>query len=356
MCNFKKIITIESIIDEFRLTIDPHQSKPLEYTIYSAPARFDDSTPLNSAENQTCFYRAMTAEEFEAFRFGTVLSAAGHQGFASFRNYSKAYLNKMFGRSNYAVLVEVYAPQWIKELYTHGWSTGKAESGDMSWGIGQTQSNGWTNKGTIKASNKNLARSPLSIFQTTRRTFKVVNLIIKAKTKKNEALNAPSDAPWFGIFSTIDTDLISPKDIELLKKSNGFSSDLPRLPISESRDENGIPTDGNCLFHTLSRCLQQRGMHGISHEDLRNYVCLYMDNNPAFCETWGITVAYITNMRLSGTWGGGIEIAIIAQIYNVKINVMIPHQGFTSMIAFNATTETAPIQIEYRNGNHYTTP
>lgn len=356
MCDFKKIITIEKIINEFGLIPDTHQSKPQEYTIYSAPAQFDNSSPSNSGDAQTYFYRAMTSEEFEAFQFGLVLSAAGHQGFASFRNYSKDYMNKMFEKSSYAVLIEVYAPDWIKDLHTHGWSIGKAENGDISWGIGQTQSNGWANTGTVKASNRNLAKSPLSLFQETRRRFKVVNLIIKKKTKHNETLSAPRDAPWFRIFSTIDTDLISRTDIELLKKSTGFSSSLPRLPVSQSRDENGIPTDGNCLFHTLARCLQQRGIHKLSHEELRHYVCLYMENNDDFCENWGITPAYIANMKLSGTWGGGIEIAIVAQMYNIKINVVIPNQGFTSTIAFNATSETAPMHIEYRNGNHYTTP
>jgi hypothetical protein len=355
MCTLKKIITIENIINEFNLTVDSHQSKPNEYTIYSTIARFDTASPSNAGKAQAYFYRAMTAKEFEAFRFGTVIAAGGHQGFASYRNYSKGYINKMFDGNNYAVLIEVYAPNWIGELNAHGWSSGKAESGDMSWGIGTTQSNGWSNTGTTKYSNKNLARTPLSIFQATTRMFRVVNLIIKTKTKKDALLAPPSDAPWYGIFSTIEAEKLSADEIALLKKSSGFAADLPRLPTSQSIDENGIPTDGNCLFHSLAKNLRERGIKQLTHEHLRTYVCLYMSNHQDFCDTWGITPQYIENMKLPGTWGGGIEIAIIATIYSVKINILVITQGFSSTIAFNTTSETAPIQIEYRNGNHYTT-
>lgn len=354
MCNGKDLVTIENIIKDFGLTPAPHQPEPNEYTMYTAAAQFENASAENSGEGQAYYYRAMTAGEFEAFRFGTVRTANGHQGFASFRSYSSAYLKKMFGQNNYAVVIEVHAPNWMKELRSHGWVNGKNESGDMSWGIGQTQSNGWSNPEGRKYSKKSDAPSPQSIFMTTGRKMRVVNLIIKAKAKTGASIPMPDQAPWFGIFNAIDTSMMTKADIELLKKSAGLPS-IPKVPSSKSADENGIPMDGNCLFHALTRCLLQRGVPKLTHEELRQFVCFYMENNEDFRATWGITQDYITQMKQSGTWGGGLEIAVIAKIYNLKIHVTIVDQGFNKVIRFNSAIETYPIHLEYRNGNHYTT-
>ncbi len=60
-------------------------------------------------------------------------------------------------------------------------------------------------------------------------------------------------------------------------------------------------------------------------------------------------------MKLLGTWGGGLEIAVIAKIYNLKIHVTVVNQGFNKVIPFNDSIGSPPVHIEYRNGNHYTT-
>ncbi len=101
---------------------------------------------------QEYFYRAMKRDE----AFGwldhnriAVPDPGGHHGWASHRNYSLGYLTR---KNQYTYLLEIYAPLFIPWMKEVGFLSGKAEGGDMSWGIGGTSSNGWGgNKDTNKA-------------------------------------------------------------------------------------------------------------------------------------------------------------------------------------------------------------
>lgn len=355
MCDLIRKFTYENTIKEFQLKVDEHQGKPNEYTSYSRNAAYDQSDAANSGDKQTYFYRAMGLKEFLAFRFGNVDKVLGHQGFASYRAYSNNYIKTKFSEfGDFSFLMEVYAPSFISEMKKQGWVEPKNEKDDRSWGIGTNQSVGWKPGDDVIPKVKNKATHPADIFSSTQRTYKVVNMYVKAKTKAEAALGAiPGDAPWHAFFKNIKVDSLESKDIRLLKE---HTKALPLLSESESADENGIPNDGNCLFHSLARHLQVRGIKKVSHMDLRNYVCKYMDVQEEFCGKWGITPAYITSMRLPGTWGGGTEIAIIALIYNITIQVNVMHQGFTNSIVFNPEGGRGPaVEIDYRNGNHYTT-
>lgn len=87
------------------------------------------------------------------------------------------------------------------------------------------------------------------------------------------------------------------------------------------------PGDGSCLFHSLGHCL------GISHAELRSLVTKYIEANPdasvagTALRKWvlwdtGLTVAqYAARMRSPGSWGGALEIAIVADLKQASVHV-----------------------------------
>ncbi|HET9958667.1 MAG TPA: hypothetical protein VFQ61_29440 [Polyangiaceae bacterium] len=92
---------------------------------------------------QAYFYRAMTREEAQGWLHPTryaMPDPSGHHPWASNRDYSAGYLTRRHG---YTHLVEVYAPDFVPQMMSIGFVSGKAEAGDISWGIGGTPSNGW---------------------------------------------------------------------------------------------------------------------------------------------------------------------------------------------------------------------
>lgn len=120
---------------------------------YIYPVRYRDEHAQNQGKLQTYFYRAMTAAEAAGwraiassarqdraalYRNTEALAVNGHQGWASYRNYSRDYL-----KNDFTHLLEVHAPGFIEALDEIGVSSGKAEKGDISWGMGITCSNGF---------------------------------------------------------------------------------------------------------------------------------------------------------------------------------------------------------------------
>jgi hypothetical protein len=141
-----------------------HQSRNGD-RYYERPAQIDRSVDadkiigqshedVGQMENQEYFYRAMKREEYDAwqvvFKQETpelrarkyvelkALQKDGHHGWASFRQYSVGYLSKGEG---YTHLLEVHAPGFVTDMRSIGFKSGKAESGDMSWGMGPKSSN-----------------------------------------------------------------------------------------------------------------------------------------------------------------------------------------------------------------------
>jgi hypothetical protein len=101
---------------------------------------------------QAYFYRAMKRDE--AFGWlhpnrNAVADPNGHHGFASYRSYSAGYLTR---GHKYTYLLEIHAPDFLTNMKAIGFIEGKAEGGDLSWGIGGTSSNAFRgDKGTNKA-------------------------------------------------------------------------------------------------------------------------------------------------------------------------------------------------------------
>jgi len=106
---------------------------------YSYPVRCDGAAGMP----QENFYRAMNRTEalgWLAPGRTAVPDSEGHHPWASYRNYSLSYLTR---KNNYTYLLEVHAPDFLPWMREIGFISGKAEAGDISWGIGGKSSNGW---------------------------------------------------------------------------------------------------------------------------------------------------------------------------------------------------------------------
>lgn len=120
----------------------------------------------------------------------------------------------------------------------------------------------------------------------------------------------------------------------------------------------------SCLFIALAK-----GLNKSSSTDLRNEVVEYLKRNkPLFhdgltsaqvIDSFGDFDRYIQQMSKTSTWGGGIEIRAVAQIYNVAICVHF-HNKETTFLPFDNTprpqnhhNHTHTIHISY-TGSHYT--
>ncbi|MGF6760265.1 hypothetical protein P3T24_000577 [Paraburkholderia sp. GAS33] len=147
---------------------------------YERPAQIDsaadadriigtDSEHFRLVEKQDYFYRAMHRDEYDAwqtlFKQTTpelrakkyvelrALQINGHQGWASHRQYSEEYLSE---KNGYTHLLEVHAPGFVSDMRSIGYKSGKAESGDLSWGLGLASSNSF---GPDKSANKMLNKT-----------------------------------------------------------------------------------------------------------------------------------------------------------------------------------------------------
>lgn len=98
----------------------------------------------------TFLYRAMKRSEATDILAKNVNpDPNGHHGWSSYRDFSFEYLTR---KNGYTHLVEVKAPNFIPWMKEIGFVSGKAEGGDMSWGIGGKSSNGW--RGTKETNEK----------------------------------------------------------------------------------------------------------------------------------------------------------------------------------------------------------
>jgi hypothetical protein len=149
--------------------------------VYMYPVRYDEEHARNQGKLQAYFYRAMAAaeaagwqaiasaprsERASLYRKTGALAVQGHQGWASHRKYSRKYLKDDFTR-----LLEVHAPGFIETLDEIGVSSGKAEDGDISWGMGLTCSNGFhpshlSGPGSLSTTKKRMACSFVSPFDS----------------------------------------------------------------------------------------------------------------------------------------------------------------------------------------------
>ena len=133
----------------------------------------DSREKARKSDIQEYFYRAMLSAEAmawlmiaitddcyrgQAYQGKSTLRIEGHQGWASYRNFSLGYLGKRHG---YSHLLEAHAPDFLSALKEIGVASGKGETDDISWGVGSRNSNGFHSS---KETNQNLEKIFAEIF------------------------------------------------------------------------------------------------------------------------------------------------------------------------------------------------
>lgn len=146
-------------------------------------------------------------------------------------------------------------------------------------------------------------------------------------------------------------------------KKIGGTSTLPGAEIRNARIVRQ-PGDGSCLFHSMSYGL----CDGSTAASLRSEICSFIKHNPHFkiCDTplsdwvqWdsGSSCAEYARMMSRGAWGGGIEMACLAQIKNSNVHVYEhTSYGFKRISAFDypeSPESKKTVRVLYRGGVHY---
>lgn len=134
----------QAIINQHGLT--------LERGIYYKGIPVHENRPIFvTITDQEYFYRSMTMEEAISWLDADgKINPSSAQPWASFFGYSKTYITNS---SDYSIMLEIHAPGFLTSLKTIGFTNGKGEGGDISWGIGGQvagNSNGFSNDGKYK--------------------------------------------------------------------------------------------------------------------------------------------------------------------------------------------------------------
>jgi hypothetical protein len=117
-----------------------------------------------------------------------------------------------------------------------------------------------------------------------------------------------------------------------------------------------VPRDGNCLFESIGRSL------GVPAVDLRALVVSFLKvpNQKLQKEPLKVWITelddYIQKISKNGFWGGGLEIGILAQIFNRRIVVYSKSdKKKAEMIAEYIPEEDifSAVYILYVGRNHY---
>lgn len=111
----------------------------------------------------------------------------------------------------------------------------------------------------------------------------------------------------------------------------------------------------SCLFESLAVFFKHN-----DHKKVRQQICNYLESNGALID--GIETStilqiespnYVNNMRLTSTWGGGIEIQSACNIWKVRIIVHNLRQNNTIEFIPVSGSFSSTIEISW-TGNHYT--
>lgn len=123
-------------------------------------------------------------------------------------------------------------------------------------------------------------------------------------------------------------------------------------------EENGfkrvvIDSDGNCIFSSVSDQL-----YGRNHQkEIRKFVCDYMEIEkdyfrPFITHQNGI-LRYISEMREDGKWAGDIELQVLSEIYDVKIEVYSKNENPIKVFNENASQKHKVVRLLYLQQSHY---
>jgi len=107
--------------------------------------------------------------------------------------------------------------------------------------------------------------------------------------------------------------------------------------------------DGNCLFRAIGRQLN------LDHLDVRRVVVTYIEDNKdcfsEFMEDDILIENHIANMKITGTWGGEVEVVAASKVFGVNISLFDPlsHRFYNG----DPKRERRALILSYHGGNHY---
>jgi hypothetical protein len=111
----------------------------------------------------------------------------------------------------------------------------------------------------------------------------------------------------------------------------------------------------SCLFNSLAYFVN------INSDILRSSICDYIKTNPKILydinmedvilwENGKTLDEYVSCMRNTSTWGGGIEIKCFCEMFNLPVLV---HFGIRDIMFLpNSNSNSNPVELLY-NGGHY---
>eukprot|EP00927_Polykrikos_kofoidii_P031766 TRINITY_DN27238_c0_g1_i1.p1 TRINITY_DN27238_c0_g1~~TRINITY_DN27238_c0_g1_i1.p1 ORF type:complete len:456 (+),score=59.42 TRINITY_DN27238_c0_g1_i1:82-1368(+) len=133
------------------------------------------------------------------------------------------------------------------------------------------------------------------------------------------------------------------------------------IPLSKGSVKKQ-PTDGSCLFHSLSKGLGD----GVDASLLRLQISKYIIENPDVAvadTTLGDWVRYDSGScvtayaaRMAGnSWGGAIEMQAFTRLYDISVNVYEPSKdGFKRICCFETdSADKRTINVVYQGKCHY---
>lgn len=112
-----------------------------------------------------------------------------------------------------------------------------------------------------------------------------------------------------------------------------------------------IHGDGNCLFRAIGRHPHIK----LDHLDVRHVVVTYIEDNKdcfsEFMEDDILIENHIENMKITGTWGGEVEVVAASKVFGVNISLFDPlsHRFYNG----DPKRERRTLILSYHGGNHY---
>jgi hypothetical protein len=133
-----------------------------------------------------------------------------------------------------------------------------------------------------------------------------------------------------GSYPTRKEELEQMKKFRILPSQDEQPKKGPVLPFSS--DRNGIPMDGNCLFHSI-----WAGLHSImpdavgfvTNDMLRKQAVGFLRCDPEINDLGILTHAYLDAMGQDSTWGGELEAMALAHVWGVRITVRAKNYTIT---------------------------
>jgi Agrobacterium VirD5 protein/OTU-like cysteine protease len=160
-----------------------------------------------------------------------------------------------------------------------------------------------------------------------------------------------------GRFPSVQDELDTMREFNILPSRGEKLKHTPSLPFTS--DINGIPMDGNCLFHSIwagLNSIHRDGIGFVSNDMLRQQAVGYLRHDPGIQALGVVNAEYLQTMGQNGTWGGELEALALAYVWGVRITV-VGYQGQNPsfQLSYNQSAREGFTIHYYREDSHYTT-